>query len=254
MVEFVSAKKAVFQIKNNSLLVFSGMQLNRPPMKLVYEIIRQNYTAKNKFKIIGTPNPVAMDLLIAAGIISETEFAFMGFRYEYGFVIPKYFRKAVMEKKIKYIESPAYSLIRGLKAGAENIDFIEVKNLKGTDLLNINNPNLKIKKDIVLRKAIKPDFALVHAQYADKKGNVFIEDPLNEELLAAASEKVIVSVEKIKDNIKPTLGSDLIDYIVEIPKGAYPCSCYKFYNYDKEIIKEYNELAFEDYYNKYIKN
>jgi acyl CoA:acetate/3-ketoacid CoA transferase alpha subunit len=261
MPKVIRKKKAISRIKNNSLIVFSGMQLNRAPIKLIYDLIRKNYKTKNKFRIVGTPNPIAMDLLIGANLIEEIEFCFMGFKYEYGFVIPKYFRRAIEKGNLNLKESGAYSIIQGLRAGAMNIDFIQLKNFSGSDLLKIKNPNIKkisnlfTNEKIIVRKAINPDFALIHAQYADKKGNIFIEDPLNERLLAKVSSKVIISVEKIVDKIKknPTITSIFVDYIVKLPKGAWPCSCYKFYNYDKEIIKEYVDLDFEEYYMKYIK-
>ncbi|MBD3203505.1 hypothetical protein GF327_04375 [Candidatus Woesearchaeota archaeon] len=260
MPEFTTAKSAVSKIKSNSLIVFSGMQLNRSPMQLVYELIRQNINTTNKFSIVGTPNPIPMDMMIGADLVSEIEFCFMGYRYEYGFFIPKHFRSAVEKKEIDYIESGAYSIMMGLRAGAMNLDIIQLKNFEGSDLLKIKNKNLVCSKDpfsgkkVLLRRAVKPDFALIHAQYADKKGNIYIEDELNERLIAKASKKVIVSVEKIKEKINknPAINSFFVDYIIEMPQGAFPSSCYKFYNYKKEIIRDYEEKSFTQFFNLHI--
>ena len=93
MSKFLDIKKAVSMIEPNSRLIFSGMQLNRAPIGILFELIRQNFTKEPKFKIVGTPNPFSMDIMLGAGLVSELEFCFMGFRTKKGFFIPKYFKE-----------------------------------------------------------------------------------------------------------------------------------------------------------------
>ncbi len=254
--EFIGIKKVPGLIGNNSLLVFSGMQLNRAPMAVVHELIKKDYGKKKRYRIVTTPNPIPTDMLIGAGLVSELEFCFIGFKYEYGFVLPKHFRNAIEKRKIKYKETGAFSIMQGLRAGAMGLPFMAVPGFEKSDLSKdykrVIDPYTN--KEVIVRPSIIPDFAIIHAQAADRKGNIYIEDPLNEWLLCKAAKNVIVSVEEIIEPVwkKPDIPYLLVDYIIKSPKGANPCSCYKHYNYDICHIKDFAELDFEDYFNRYI--
>ena len=67
--------------------------------------------------------------------------------------------------------------------------------LKENIILASENKNKETKNGIITN-AIKPDFALIHAQFADKEGNVFIEDPLIENLLVNSSKDCFLSTEE----------------------------------------------------------
>jgi glutaconate CoA-transferase subunit A len=93
--------------------------------------------------------------------------------------------------------------------------------------------------------ALKIDFFIVHAQEADRHGNVLIRGTkgLDPSYLGAAR-KIIVSVEKIVDNFEITQNCIFIPAsrdmtIVEAPMGAYPTSCLPHYVTDYRAIKNY---------------
>ena len=100
-------------------------------------------------------------------------------------------------------------------------------------------------ENVVLAPPLRPDVALLHAQYADTLGNIRIEEPFASDIiLARASEKVIVSAEKIinpeeMSSLKPNIPYFEITAVVEAPYGAHPTSCYPNYAYDREHIAEY---------------
>lgn len=211
--QFLKLNEAVEQIKNNSLITYSGMQLNRAPMALLYEIVRQN---KKNLDIVSIPNPFAADLLIGAGCIKNAKLGFNGFSFEDGFVISPNFRKAVENKKIKLYETDIFEILQGLKASALGLKEIEVPGFKNTDHIKVNKN--KETENGIITKAIKPDFALIHAQAADEKGNVFIEDPLIENLLVKASKNIIVTVEKISKIKKITIAKSQRDLGMKMTK------------------------------------
>jgi len=117
---------------------------------------------------------------------------------------------------------------------------------------------------MVAVRAIEPDVAIVHAQKADKYGNVRIEGPFYEDVIKAkAAKKVVVTVEEIISNEEfrkmpeaTTIPHFLVDAVVEAPKGAYPASCFNYYDADYGHIQEYmkwaNEGRFEEYLKKYV--
>jgi len=250
--------KAIEQIKNNSLIAYSGMQLNRAPIAAIHEIIRQN---KKDLNIVSIPNPLAADLLIGAGCVSSAKLGFNGFSYEDGFVISPNWRKAAENKKIELYETDIFEILQGLKASSLGLKEIEVPGFKNTDYIEINK--YKKTKNGIITKAIKPDFALIHAQAADKQGNVFIDDPLIENLLVKASKNIIITAEKTTELKKITIPKsqrdlgmkmtkEKITSVSAVKKGAFPTSCFKFYDYHLNHIRGYIKYSKQDNFKSYL--
>ena len=99
--------------------------------------------------------------------------------------------------------------------------------------------------------SLKPDVALIHAQKADKYGNVQMWGIDGDTIEGAlASDKIIVSVEKIIDNEtlklspeKTVIPSHRVTSIVEVPFGAYPSYVSGFYSRDDDHYKEYDSIS-----------
>ena len=78
-----------------------------------------------------------------------------------------------------------------------------VRGLKVSDLRKVNEYFADVTdpftgETLAAVRAIRPDFAVVHAQIADSQGNAFFEGPKYEDvLLSRASQKVIVTAERI---------------------------------------------------------
>ena len=103
--------------------------------------------------------------------------------------------------------------------------------------------------ELVLVPALQPDIAILHAQYADKHGNLHIEGPPVADILSAkAAKKVIATVEKIVPREELARKGVTIPYfyvtaISEVACGAHPTSCYPFYGYDREHTARYYDAA-----------
>jgi len=231
-------EQAIAGIKDGNTLVFSGMQLNRAPIALVKEIIAQE---KKRLKLVGTPNPLPIEMLVKAGCAGETITAFNGFSYEHGFVISPAWRSAVEKGKIKCTETDAFEIVQRLRASAMGLPFMPMASMEGSDYCRLNE-HKKVTfngKEVAIVEPLTPDYAIIHAHAADKKGNVFVDGALNEELLVNASKKAIVSVERIVDKLeKITIPYFLVESVVEIPGGAKPTACVGEYNYDDDAIKQ----------------
>ncbi|MBW2974252.1 CoA transferase subunit A [Candidatus Woesearchaeota archaeon] len=230
-------EEAIARIGDGNLLVFSGMQLNRAPIALVKEIIRQK---KKDLRLVGTPNPLPINMLIKEGCVAEAITAFNGFSYEGGFVISPAWRKAIEQQKIKYRETDASEIVQGLRASAMGLPFMPMVSMEGSDYCKVNKYR-KVSfggEDVFIAEALRPDYAIIHAHAADKKGNIFVDGALNDELLANASRKVIASVERIADRLdKVTIPYFLVESVVEIPGGAKPTACAGEYDYDVDSIE-----------------
>src|SRR3989338_9452899 len=127
--EFTTLAKAIEKIKDGSFITFSGMELNRAPMALIFEIARQK---KKNLKIVSIPNPLATDVLIKNNCVKKAIFGFNGFSYEKGFVIAPNWRRAVENNLIEWKETDMLEIVQGLKAGAEGKKEIEVPSFENT--------------------------------------------------------------------------------------------------------------------------
>ncbi len=100
--------------------------------------------------------------------------------------------------------------------------------------------------------AHRPDVAVIHAQRADKAGNVMIEGVLGVQKEAVlASKRSVVTVEEIVDELPErslnavVLPHWTVGYVVEIPGGAYPSYAQGYYPRNNSFYKEWDAIARE---------
>ncbi|HEV8702021.1 MAG TPA: CoA-transferase [Candidatus Polarisedimenticolia bacterium] len=237
--------EAVGTVGDGALLTFGGFQLNRAPMALVFELIRQG---RRDLRVVSVPNPLPLDLLVAAGAVAEAEFGFIGFQCEDGFVVAPTVKTAIEKGALLYRERDVYEIVQGLRAAALGLPFLAAPGGEGSDYARVNRtPEITDPATggrIPVSMAIRPDVALLHVQLADRKGNLRIDDPYADELLARASLRVIASAEKIVERIdEPTIPGAFVDLVVEAPGGAFPTSCHRAYRYGLAHLREYVAAA-----------
>jgi acyl CoA:acetate/3-ketoacid CoA transferase alpha subunit len=87
--------------------------------------------------------------------------------------------------------------------------------------------------EVGLLAPLVPDVALMHGLVADREGNVVVHPPLLEGLWGALAARrgVVVTVEKIVDDVRPwshlvRIPSHLVLAVVECPMGAHPGGLY----------------------------
>lgn len=143
-----------------------------------------------------------------------------------------------------------YAIILSLQAGALGIDYLPSKTMVYSDMVK-NNPLVKIIKSESTGKklsaimAYNPDIALIHAQGADKKGNIRIVSPPAmkvDEFLARSSRKTYVSVEEIVDKIEnPTISGLYVTGVIHSPGGSAPTSLYPKNDVDSITMELYGQ-------------
>lgn len=241
MTEFLELSDAAALVAKGASVVLGGFQLERPPMALVRELVRQG---RGGLRVLSLPNPLALDLLIAANLVAEAEFAFGGFAYERGFVIAPNWRRAIERNLIVWREKDAYCLVQRLRAGAMGLPFIPVPDADRGGYRRMNRLPKLIDpftgSSVPVEAPATPDVALVHAQAADRRGNLFIANPVADDLIVRASHSVLATVERVMDRLPEiTVPSFLVSAVVECPQGAWPGSCRGHYDHDAAHIAEY---------------
>ena len=238
-------RKAVGSIPDGSFLAIGGFQLNRAPMALVLELAGQG---RRNLRIVSVPNPLPLDVLVARGAVAEAEFSFLGVQFEDGFVMAPHVKHAIEAGTLAFRERDVYEIVQGLRAGASGVALLPAPGVEASDYMKVNRiPTLadpETGATIPAALAIRPDVALVHAQVADRRGNLQIDDPYAEDLLARASSRVIATAEKIVDRLAgPTIPHTLVEAVIEAPGGALPTSCHHVYGYSAPGLREHLATA-----------
>lgn len=257
--------EAAMLINDGDTITFSGISISDHPVALAHELIRQK---KRNLEIAGSAAWYVNNLLIGAGCVDKI--IIIADSTEIGGVAPA-LRRAVEKGYLTVEDYSFYAIACRFMASAIGVPFLPTKSMLGSDMLR-NNWLEEGKKflimecpfsgeRVVLVPALKPDVAVIHAQYADEDGNVQILGPtalIDEQ--ARASSKVIVTVEKIVSKVftrnRPELTiipSFIVDAIVEVPYGAHPTSLYDYYDYDIDHLKySYDQSRDEDKFKRYL--
>ena len=230
---FLTLREAIETVPDGSFITFGGFDLQRPPLALAAELVRQG---RRNLRVVIPPTPLPLDLLVGAGAVAEAEFGFIGFQYERGFVVAPNVRRAIEAGTLRWRERDVFEIAQGLRAAACGVDYLPSPGGEGTDYEWLHPaPRARNSTDdtvCTIAPAIRPDVVLLHAQAADREGNLYLADPYFEDLLTRAGDRVIASVEEIVDRIPhPTIPALRVTAVVEAPRGAWPGGCHGHYRH-----------------------
>ena len=244
--KLVSLDRAVADIADGASVGLGGWIFHSQPMALVRALIRRG--TKN-LDLIPSPGSIAPDLLIGAGRARSTVCVFISF--EHHGLAPQ-FRRAAESGTLKVYERDGPGIAGGLRASICDLPFMPIPDL-ATDLPRVNPQHYRPlpaspgERRLLAVPPICPDVCFIHAQQADEYGNVqFLGAPFFDVMLAQASNRVIVSVDRIvspdiirRANHLTKLPVPMVDAVVEAPFGAHPTSSAILYRADDVHLREY---------------
>ena len=140
-------------------------------------------------------------------------------------------------------------------AGAAGLPCAILRGYLGSDLVGVN-PNIRFitcpfsGERLAAVPALRPDLAIVHAQRADRRGNVLIEGitGVQKEVVLAAGQ-ALVTVEEVVDDLRaPSPNSTILPYwtvgaIAEAPGGARPSYAHGYYKRDNAFYAAWDTIA-----------
>ena len=194
------------------------------------------------------------DLLIGAGCVAVVETAAVSLG-DLGDA-PR-FRAALEGGTLAIRESTCPAIHAALQAAEKGVPFMPLRGLIGSDLLRvrpdwrvIDNP-LAAGDSIVVLPALRPDFALFHAPWADECGNVWIGRRRELATMAHAATETLVTVEEIRPgdlladetDAAGALPALYVTALAEAPRGAWPLGLPGHYEPDRAHLAEYAALA-----------
>jgi len=241
----------IAQVRSGDCVAIGGGLSSREPMAALRELVRW---AIGNLKLVGSAHGIDVDLLCGAGLVAESAESYVGFEQDFG-MAPNY-RRACESGKVEVRDSCCYTLVQQLRAAIAGLPFMPMRSVRGTGFMAMHQEYKTMicpytGEELLLVPALKPDVAILHAQYGDAHGNLHIEGPpVADILFAKASKKVIATVEQILPNerlaeVGVTIPYFYITAVSEVPYGAHPTACYPFYAYDRRHTDEYYRLASE---------
>ena len=97
--------------------------------------------------------------------------------------------------------------------------------------------------------ALNPDVTVIHAQRADRRGNVWIQGILGAAKEAALAAKVLlVTVEEVVDRLEAPSNAVILPHwvvsaVAHVPGGAWPSYAAGYYDRDNAFYQAWDGLA-----------
>jgi len=200
------------------------------PVGAGHEIIRQG---RRDLTVARMTPDIVYDQLIGAGCVSKLIFSWGG---NPGVGSLHRFRDAVEHgwpRPLAIEEHSHAGMANRYAAGAAGLPFAVLRGYRGTDLMT-HTPTLATiecpftGEQLTAVPAINPDVTIVHAQQADRDGNVMLWGIVGVQKEAVlAADRALVTVEEIVDELEPRPGAVVlpswtVSHVAAVPGGAHP--------------------------------
>ncbi|MFC0862533.1 CoA transferase subunit A [Sphaerimonospora cavernae] len=221
------------------------------PFAAAHEIIRQGITDLTLVRM--TPD-VIYDQLIGAGLVKKLIFSWGG---NPGVGSLHRFRDAVENGWPRPLELDEHShagMANRYVAGASGLPFAVLRGYRGTDLTSRTDTVATVTcpftgEELAAVKAINPDVTVIHAQQADREGNVQLWGLTGVQKEAAlAARRVLVTVEEIVDELTPSPGGVVlpgwvVTAVAQVPGGAHPSYAAGYSVRDNDFYQAWDPIA-----------
>jgi glutaconate CoA-transferase subunit A len=141
-------------------------------------------------------------------------------------------------------------------AGAARLPFGVLRGYIGTDLPAQNPRICEVEcpftgERLAAVPALNPDVTVLHAQRADRAGNVALNGIVGAQREAAlAATTLLVTVEEIVEALPPAMNAIVLPHwvvatVVHCPGGAYPSYAHGYYERDNAFYQRWDGIARE---------
>ena len=258
MAEIVSLADAVAAaIRDGDAVAMEGFT-HLIPFAAGHEVIRQG---RRDLTLIRMTPDVIYDQLIGAGCASKLIFSWGG---NPGVGSLPRFRDAVENgwpSPLRLEEHSHAGMANRYAAGAAGVPFAVLRGYRGTGLEGLpgldGQPSVRpitcpfTGETLTAVAALNPDVTVIHAQRADRAGNVQlwgITGVQKEAVLGAR--RAVVTVEEIVPGLRPEPGAIVlpgwtIDYIAHAPGGAHPSYALGYSQRDNDFYVAWDAISRE---------
>jgi glutaconate CoA-transferase subunit A len=224
------------------------------PFAAGHEIIRQG---RRDLTLVRMTPDLIYDQLIGMGCARKLIFSWGG---NPGVGSLHRFRDAVEHGWPRPLEIEEHShagMAAAYAAGAAGLPCAILKGYAGTDLARANPRVRTIEcpftgERLTAIPAVRPDVTIIHAQRADRAGNVLLEGIVGVQKEAVlAARRAVVTVEELVDDLRPpspnsvVLPSWTVDAVAVVPGGARPSYAHGYYGRDNAFYTAWDGIARE---------
>lgn len=251
MAEILSLSEAVGRFVNDGDTIALEGFTHLIPTAASHEIIRQG---KKDLTLVRMTPDLVYDLLIGAGCARKLIFSWGG---NPGVGSLHRLRDAVEKQWPQPLEIEEHShadLANAYVAGASGLPFAVLRAYAGSDLPKVN-PLIKFiecpftGEQLAAVPSVRPDVTVIHAQKADRKGNVLIQGILGVQKEAAlAARRAIVTVEEIVDDLEAPMNACVLPAwaltaVCVVPGGAHPSYAHGYYERDNRFYQAWDPIS-----------
>jgi glutaconate CoA-transferase, subunit A len=250
MAEVTSLKDAIAGLVHDGDSVALEGFTHLIPFAAGHEIVRQG---RRELELIRMTPDLIYDQMIGMGCARKLVFSYAG---NPGVGSLHRVRDAIEKgwpAPLEIEEHTHAGMANRYAAGAARLPFAVLKGYTGTDLVPLTRVapiECPFTGEVVNAvPALRPDVSIVHAQQADRKGNVQLWGILGiqkEALLAA--DRSLVTVEEIVDELEPRPGAIVVPSwavtaVAEARRGASPSYAHGYYDRDNDFYKGWDEIS-----------
>jgi len=220
------------------------------PFAAGHELLRQG---RAELELIRMTPDVLYDQMIGMGAARKLVFSYGG---NPGVGSLHRFRDAIEHGWPREIEVEEHShagMANAYAAGASGLPCALLRGYVGTDLIARTRVEPVVcpftGERLVAVPALRPDVAIVHAQEADRRGNVQLWGipGVQKEALLAAS-RTLVTVERVLDELEPRPGGVVIptwqlDAVAHVPRGSLPSYSHGVTDRDNDFYRFWDQVS-----------
>lgn len=251
MAELLALDEAVRELVHDGDVVALEGFTHLIPFAAGHEIIRQG---RRELTLVRMTPDLVYDQLIGMGCARKLVFSWGG---NPGVGSLHRFRDAIENGWPGPLEIEEHShagMANRYAAGASNLPFAVLRGYAGTDLMERSDTVVPIEcpftgETLAAVPAIRPDVGIVHAQRADREGNVQLWGIIGvQKEIVLASERSLVTVEEIVDELEPRPGAIVlpswaVSAVAEAPRGAHPSYAHDYYDRDNDFYQRWDEIS-----------
>jgi glutaconate CoA-transferase subunit A len=252
MAKFLTLYSAVGEfIHDGDTVAFEGFT-HLIPFAAAHELIRQG---KRDLTLVRMTPDVIYDQMIGMGLARKVIFSYAG---NPGVGLLRRLRDTVENgwpNRPELEEHSHAAMANAYEAGAAGLPCAIFRGYRGAGLKAVN-PNIRsvvcpfTGEELAAVPSIRPDVTIVHAQKANRRGDVLIEGIIGVQKEAVlAAKRSIVTVEEIVDDFYDVhtnlciLPHWTVTAIVQVPGGAHPSYAYGYYKRDNAMYMTWDTIS-----------
>jgi glutaconate CoA-transferase subunit A len=218
------------------------------PVAAGQEIIRQR---KRELTLVRMTPDIVYDQLIGAGCARKLIFSWGG---NPGVGSLHRFREAVQGHELEIEEHSHAGMANRYVAAASNLPFAVMRGYNGTSLPEHTDTIKPITcpftgETLTAVPALDLDVGIIHAQQADKQGNVQLWGQVGvQKETVLGAKRSLVTVEEIVDELTPkpngvVLPRWVVSRVAHVPGGAKPSYAQDYYDRDNDAYKAWDAVS-----------